>query len=280
MRFFSASLPMALSLLGLAQAGLLEDHGYRRMSSGDIEAVFFADGSGNSQLMDIISFHPWMKMATLYVADDEIEPEHPNKLSLSEIYNALAEEHNRLPSAIDWIVTEVAGDEKIGTMIAEIREGRKLGPNDEVVIIPGDMEWNAILDTDYYMNAALVNRKAIDKVIIRTTSRTMFDKTFDISSMHFHFPGNTFRKPGTEPIASADGTTVSDTMKWEDVWNMEYKKMSKMVWENEEEEALALKDFMSKEDAVEVSSLADLYTSMLRDVEATEESEDAPVSRI
>ncbi|KAL2884934.1 hypothetical protein HOO65_090229 [Ceratocystis lukuohia] len=270
MRFFSVTLPLALSLVSLGQATTLEDNGYLKVSAGSVDGVLFRDPHGRYQLADTISFHPWMKMATIYVADNEMEPEHQNKLGLTEIYTALAEEHKRKPEDVDWIVTEVMGDPEMEDFILGIRKGRGVGPKDEVIITPGQDEWRKIQDTKHYMYAALVNRKAIDKIIITTHQRMVSGVTFDINSFHFYFPSQHFRKPYGKGIGSGAATQKDDKLKWEEVWRKEWSAKWKVdtsngwkvQWSSQEEEMDMYKAIYAAEKKREASSLVDLATQM------------------
>ncbi|KAL1901237.1 hypothetical protein Cpir12675_000603 [Ceratocystis pirilliformis] len=270
MRFFSISLPLALSLVSLSQATILENKGYRKVSAGGVDGVLFRDPYGSYQLADAISFHPWMKMATIYIANNDMEPEHQNKLSLTEIYTALAEEHKRKPEDVDWIVTEVVGDPEMEDFILGIRKGRNVGPKDEVIITPSQHEWKKILDTKHYMYAALVNRKAIDKIIITTHQRTQPGVTFDVSSFHFYFPSWQLRNPYSNDIGSGVATQSDDNLKWAEVWKKEWKAMWKVdmtggwkaQWSNQAEEAAMYKAIYDAEKQQEASSLAGLATQI------------------
>ncbi|KKF93991.1 hypothetical protein CFO_g3649 [Ceratocystis platani] len=151
-------------------------------------------------------------MAALHLADNDIEPKHPNKLGFADIYTSLAEGHNCHPDDVDCIVTEIANDPEKEKFTASMREGRSVGSKEEMTIIPGDKGWNEILRTKYYKYAALFNGKALDKVIVRTHERNLSDVTFDVDTFRFYFPAWDTRMPGGKTLKSADGTQIEDTM--------------------------------------------------------------------
>ncbi|KKF93995.1 hypothetical protein CFO_g3653 [Ceratocystis platani] len=199
MKFLSASLSLVLPLLTFARATIFEDNGYKKVSDRQMDSILFRDGDKDYQM-----------------------PERQNKLSFPDIYYALAKRHKRKPEDIDWIITEVAGDIETEGMILGIREGRKVGLHDEVTVAPNDKEWNDILGTKYYRNAASVSRKEVERVIIRTHKRTLFGDDFDVDSLIFHFPTqeNTNSQEETTP-ESADDTENSNAMGWMDFWKKE-----------------------------------------------------------
>ncbi|KKF92329.1 hypothetical protein CFO_g5318 [Ceratocystis platani] len=285
MRFFATSLPLVLSFLTFARASILEDHGYQKFSSGNTDAVLRPNEDGGYQLLDAISFHPWMKMATIYIANNEIEPKRQNKLDLGEIYAALAQEHNRKPNNVDWVVFEVAEDPEMDISIFEIREGRNASPGDEITIVPGHTEWDAILDTKYYMYASMVNTKAIDKVLIRTVQRTTLGITYNVNSIHFYFPPWPYRNPGDKGFVSAGATKNIDMMKWEEVWKMEWRKKWpgdlengwRVQWCDKEHEERMLRTLFAVEQEQEDSYLVKLDAHM---ASANKGSSNSPASSI
>ncbi|KAL1901238.1 hypothetical protein Cpir12675_000604 [Ceratocystis pirilliformis] len=224
MKFLSASLCLVLPLLTFARATTLENNGYHKVSNRQIDSILYRDGDRDYQLINTIGFHPWMKMATIYVANNDIEPEHENKLSLPDIYADLAKRHKLKPEDVDWIVTEIAGDAEIEATILEIREGRNVGLHDEVTVAPNDKEWNTILGTKYYRNAASVNHKAVERVIIRMHTRTLLGDTFDVDSLMFHFPTQENTNSQEEASESVDNTENGNAMQWMDFWKKECSK--------------------------------------------------------
>ncbi|KKF93997.1 hypothetical protein CFO_g3655 [Ceratocystis platani] len=284
MRFFATSLPLALSLLGLAQATILEDNGYQKVSAGTMDAVLLRDENGDYRLIDAISFHPWMKTATIYAANNDVEPEHQNKLGAAEIYTSLAEEHKRNPKDIDWIIAEVVGDLKMEELISNIRQGRNVKPGDEVTIVPSDKEWKSILDTKYYAFAALVNPKAMEKVIVRTHTRSRNPVPFPVDSFHFYFPGSENGKLEDGSSAPGEDTEKDDGMKWEEICRKEWQKMlrsegymaSKMDWGNEKQQAATFKSLFALEEEQEYSSLLALDAMIAGVISSSRESYAAP----
>ncbi|KAL2884941.1 hypothetical protein HOO65_090236 [Ceratocystis lukuohia] len=287
MKVSLASLPLFLSLLHLAQAATLEDHGYHKISSGDIDAVLSRDKQGNHLVVDSIRFHPLMKMATIYIASNEMEFEHEKKLGLSEIYTALAKEHNREPEEIDWVVTEVTEDQEIEQALREIRKSRNVGPRDDVTIVPRDYEWDEIMDTKYYMHAELVNQRKIDKIILRKHRRIIYNLALDFDSFHFHFSAGQYGEPGDETPASADVTENSEDMTWEEVWKSEWKEkldgkgkmVSKIDWGSEEYQAAIFSGLLGLDEQWEASALMGIDTQVADWMSANKGSNDSPVSR-
>ncbi|KKF93992.1 hypothetical protein CFO_g3650 [Ceratocystis platani] len=270
MKFLLASLQLVSSLASLVQAGVLESNGYRRIVTGDVDSVIYNDDNGVYQLADAIAFHPWMKMATLYMVDNDFQSEGQNKLGLADIYTALAQKHNRKVEDIDWIVTEVVEDAEMDGLIRGLRKGRGVGPTDEISIVAGDEEWNTMLDTKYYMYAALVNPKAIDKIIITTVKRSLYGYTHDMQCIHFYFPSWEYRLPEDKKPPLPDATEKDDKMKWEAIWKKAWKKKWEVEWEHEPriewnsetEESAVLKVLFGVEKNQEFTSLAEMYRTL------------------
>ncbi|KAL2884928.1 hypothetical protein HOO65_090223 [Ceratocystis lukuohia] len=289
MRLFGTSLPFVLSFLSLAQATILEDHGYRKVSAGDIDGVLFLNPNGDYELIDVISFHPFMKMAKIFIAYNGKEPGHQNKLGLGDIYTALAEERKRKPEDIDWIVSEVEDDSEMEDFILDIRNGRNVGPTDEVMIIPGEKEWDSILKTKHYKYASLVNRKELEKIIVRTHYRTIYKTTYEVNSFHFYFPSSEYRDPHGEAPGSTIATQKDDELKWEEVWKKEWMKNLEIGgevgwtihWGSEEQEAAAYRTIYAEEERQEVSSMVGMLDQVKQlDSPENHGGDGAPVSRI
>ncbi|KAL2884946.1 hypothetical protein HOO65_090241 [Ceratocystis lukuohia] len=183
----SALLPLALIFPSFAQANILEDHGYQVITSGSMDYVLFRDQYGQNQLLDMVTFQPLMGVSIIHYADNDKEPEKSDKLGLTEIYNALADERSIDLDEIDWVICEVDKDPEATQFIRQIREGRGLGYTEEVSVLPGDEEWNKIMDTKYFVHAAWVNRKMLSKVIIKSHPREYLRMRFNMDVYYFYF---------------------------------------------------------------------------------------------
>ncbi|KAL2884945.1 hypothetical protein HOO65_090240 [Ceratocystis lukuohia] len=257
MRFLSACLPLALSLLGLAQATEMPP-GYDRWSLGNIDGVTLLDEDKKYHLVEVIRFHPWMKAATIYFVDEDIQPTRGSRLGLAEIYNDLAKERERDPNDIDWIITEVTEDWETDDLIRDIRESRGVGPTDEVVVVPGDPDWDGIFSTKYHKYASLVNHKEIDRVLIRTVQRVT--------------SGGDEGPMSWEEVWEEEWTATQDEgpVSWEEVWKEEWTATQESeevkAWvENQmsaEENDAALEGMLAEEEIEEASSLALMYLSV------------------
>ncbi|KKF92398.1 hypothetical protein CFO_g5249 [Ceratocystis platani] len=256
MRFLSACLPLALSLLGLAQATEMPP-GYDRWSLGNIDSVTLLDEDKKYHLVEVIRFHPWMKAATIYFVDEDIQPTRGSRLGLAESYNDLAKERERDPNDIDWIITEVTEDWETDDLIRDIRESRGVGPTDEVVVVPGDPDWDGIFSTKYHKYASLVNHKEIDRVLIRTVQRVTSGGYRNSECFYFYFPTR----------ETAGGEQDEGLMTWEEVWEEEWTATQESeevkAWvENQmsaEENDAALEGMLAEEETEEASSLALMY---------------------
>ncbi|KAL1901240.1 hypothetical protein Cpir12675_000606 [Ceratocystis pirilliformis] len=267
MRFLSAYLPLALSLLGLAQASMTPP-GYDRFSLGNIDSVLLSDEDKNCHLIEVIMFHPWMKAATIYFVDEDIQPKRGSRLGLTESYNVLAKARERDPKDIDWIITEVTEDWETEDLIRDIRESRGIGPTDEVVVVPGDLDWDAIFGTKYRRYASLVNHKEIDRVLIRTVQRVTSGATLNSECFYFYFPT---RETGSQEDqttpAPAKDKQDEGPMSWEEVWKKEWTDTQEgeetkawvEEWISTEENEAALEGLLAEEEVREALSLSLMY---------------------
>ncbi|KAL2889180.1 hypothetical protein HOO65_030681 [Ceratocystis lukuohia] len=173
MRLLSlSSWSLVLSLIGLVQGGILEDHGYEVQSwDGTLHVVFSPKYYHNIQFLDVIAFRPESKIATIRVANNEKERHHTNKLSLGQIYTALAGVKKLEPDDMRWVILDVNEDLETDKVIDRIRKGRNLKPKQEVRILPGDEEWDTILGTQYYEKVTQVINKPVQKILLRNQDR-------------------------------------------------------------------------------------------------------------
>ncbi|KAL2884940.1 hypothetical protein HOO65_090235 [Ceratocystis lukuohia] len=259
MRFSSASLPLALSLLNLAQGALLEDHGYKKISLEYMDAVLPTNVGAGYRFLDIFAFYPWMDSAVMYTINDHKEPERKGKLSTAEIYNALAKERNINPEKVEWVIFEIDDDKDMVSQIERIRIGRYVDDTDEVVIYPGDMEWDTMRNSQYFKHATQVNQRAVEKIIVRTIKRKVLGQDYQVDCFHFYFP-----TPETKKLEGTASVSVNDRPKdggseWENAWKKELKKMWKVDWESDEAEEKALTDFLSQQEQQEMESFLALH---------------------
>ncbi|KAL1901215.1 hypothetical protein Cpir12675_000581 [Ceratocystis pirilliformis] len=119
-----------------------------------------------TEFLDVISFYPEMKMASIYIANNEEEPDHEDKLSLTEIYIILAGMKNLEPNDMKAVIFDVDEDEKTINIIDNIRRDRNLGPRETVSILPGDKEWDTICGTQYYLKLLQVMSKPVQKILL------------------------------------------------------------------------------------------------------------------
>ncbi|KKF92706.1 hypothetical protein CFO_g4940 [Ceratocystis platani] len=127
-----------------------------------------------------------MGAATIYLANNDMEPESESKLGLKDIYNALAEKRHCQPDDVKWLAFNVMNDEETDKLIRLIRRGRNLG-SQQVRILPSDSEWDMIIKTKYYTQATLVNRRPLDRIVIKTHYRLYEDHIMPIDRIQFSF---------------------------------------------------------------------------------------------
>ncbi|KAL2885561.1 hypothetical protein HOO65_070023 [Ceratocystis lukuohia] len=275
MRFLSVCLPLALSLLKLAQATILEDHGYLVMSASNVDFVLSHNGDRNYQLINILSFHPWINIATIITANNDMEPERENKLGLDEIYTALSAKHGKVPSGVNWVISETNRDLKTDTLISEIRKNRGLDAKADVTVVAGDEEWTTILGTKYYKDAAMVNPKKLEKVAIKTIQRTMFSTTFDVDCFYFNFPERKATETGDQDGGAVD--VEKERMKaWADKWEREWEG----GWNSGKKETPMMKGMFIENEKERDESMEAIYTEIRKLILDIEENKDAPVSMI
>ncbi|KAL2884616.1 hypothetical protein HOO65_100020 [Ceratocystis lukuohia] len=271
MRFFSASLPLALSILSLAQAGIIEDRGYQVRVSGDVDSVLSLDSDREYQLIDIISFHPRMNLATIFIANNDMEAESEKKLSLGQIYTSLAEKRGRNPEDIDWVLAKVDGDIETDVLIRGIRKDREVGPTEDITVRADNKEWKAILDTKYYKDAAAVNNKAVEAILIRTKQEAVLGEMVDINSFYFHFPAKETQNP--------EDDHNDEPIDWVEELKKALKKDEEGSWEDEEDEGAAMRNLFAEEEEQQSESLETLFTEIEDMISETMENDQTPASR-
>ncbi|KAL2884898.1 hypothetical protein HOO65_090193 [Ceratocystis lukuohia] len=158
MKFPFCSLPLALSLLGIAQAGILEDCGYEIETDDSTHSVYSHYYDESSRTLTKIDFYPEGTAAAIQIAKNDEELDHYYKLSLPEIFDALCEKENVEPDDITWLIFDVYKDPDTNNLISDIRDNHNSGL-DDVRIPRGGDEWMEILETKYYKQAMdLINR--------------------------------------------------------------------------------------------------------------------------
>ncbi|KAL1901241.1 hypothetical protein Cpir12675_000607 [Ceratocystis pirilliformis] len=272
----SALLPLALLFPNLAQASILEDHDYQVMRSGTTDYVLFRDEYGQNQLLDMFTIYPLMGVSIIHYADNGKEPEHSEKLGLAEIYNALAEERSINLDEIDWVVCEADKDPEAAQLIRQIRQGRGLVLTEDVSIFPADEEWNKILDTKYFKQAAMVNYKMLSKIIIKSHPHEYLRMNFPMDAFYFYFPKwDAFSEPEStnneEAIDEESELELGDESgnesenEWADEWahrlQEEWKQERAGDQEIEGREGAAKRAVLAGNDR-ELASLAAVYAEV------------------
>ncbi|KAL2885832.1 hypothetical protein HOO65_070294 [Ceratocystis lukuohia] len=148
---------------------VMADHGYDVRTWRDKLLVFSLGYEEDTEFVDIISFYPRCKAAIIETSKNDKEPEHENKLSLTEVYNTLAKRRGAEPNEMRLVVFDVEKeDTETDEVIAEIRRGRNVGTWEEVRILLGEEEWDRILATEYYVKLLQVVNRPVQRIIIRT----------------------------------------------------------------------------------------------------------------
>ncbi|KKF92148.1 hypothetical protein CFO_g5499 [Ceratocystis platani] len=188
MRFSLFSLPLALSLLELAQAGTIEDNGYKLQSWKDSAYMIYSPHYSNSHnILDLFFFYPKAKVANIRIANNQEEAVHEKKLGLAEIYTDLVEMKGLRPDDMEWVVFDVE-DPSTSEVISQIYKGRNIAFDDVVRIFPNDEEWNEIVGTQYYNKMLQVNSKPAQKILLsRQTRSDMWDRPTIVDRIHFSF---------------------------------------------------------------------------------------------
>ncbi|KKF93322.1 hypothetical protein CFO_g4310 [Ceratocystis platani] len=163
----SSLLPAVLSFLGLHQTNLLEEHGYQINTIDHLHMIRSPHIYEGRYFINAIGFTPESQAASIYVANNEREPAHENKLSLAEIYNTLCEKEGLEPETMKWITFDVNNDPETNGIITLIHDTRDIGPMDEVVILPDDIEWDLIVRTEYYPQMQLLTNQSPQRIILR-----------------------------------------------------------------------------------------------------------------
>ncbi|KKF94402.1 hypothetical protein CFO_g3243 [Ceratocystis platani] len=154
-----------------------------------------------------MTFHPNQKAATIYMTKNDDEPDHKNKLSLTEIYNALAKRKGTEPGEMRVVTFEVElADKETNGLISGIRKDRNLGPFEEIKILPGADEWDMIATTQYYAKLLQVVNRPIQKIVIRNRDHFgWLSEVTHINRVSFSLapPENKAPVPGTATEVSA-----------------------------------------------------------------------------
>ncbi|KKF93324.1 hypothetical protein CFO_g4312 [Ceratocystis platani] len=187
-----SSATRALLLSGLAQAGVFEQHGYEVENIGHTHAVFSPQYLKSFVFLDLISFYPETKIAAIYIAKNDQEQIHENKLSLSEIFVSLCQIHDFGSDDMRGLVFDIYEVLEVNRVIDRIRSSRDLGPKEEVEVIPGSSEWDIILDTEYYTRMLQVTNKQGIKILLMSQDRPDWgDSTYSVDRIYFSFLAST-----------------------------------------------------------------------------------------
>ncbi|KAL2884933.1 hypothetical protein HOO65_090228 [Ceratocystis lukuohia] len=237
MRLFSTLLPLALSLLSLSEATILEDNGYRVQTVKHFDGVLAPNEHGDYVLVNWFGFYPSDRAVT-FLANKQWEPERENKLDLHQIYNALAEARKWKPEDLEWVVFDTSRDQPTIELISEIRNNRKLNRMDKVSIKPGDVAWNEIFGTMGFQNAAMIKGSLPDRIFIITTQRTTSDTTYDVDCLCLHFSEP---EASTQEYKTSTSTTDKQTENSGGNQEDEWKGKWSPEWEADDDEGAALR---------------------------------------
>ncbi|KAL2884874.1 hypothetical protein HOO65_090169 [Ceratocystis lukuohia] len=160
-------LSTVLSFLGLYQTSLIEDHGYELKTIDHLHMIRSPHLYDGRDYVNTIGFTPEAKAATIYIANNDLEPIHDDKLSLAQIYNTLCEMEGLEPEDMRWITFDVIDDEETNAAIANIHENRGIDRLDEVEILPSDLEWDPIVRTKYYRLMQMITTQLPQKIYLR-----------------------------------------------------------------------------------------------------------------
>ncbi|KKF97110.1 hypothetical protein CFO_g524 [Ceratocystis platani] len=276
MRFFSVSMPLALSILGLAQAMSLKDHGYYVTGDQTVDAVVSYDMDGELQLIDAFGYNIEKKMVTLFVANNDLEPTRENKLGLGQIYVSLLEGRNQKPEDFNWVITEGGGEEEIKNLIDDIRTARGLDPTSDIEIHANDPEWKSILDTKYYQRAAALNTKPLETILITTAQPDIYEDGSLVDSFYFHFPTKIAENAEGEVPASVDDNQEDEAAAWFDEMSEELKEDLEDEWEDKEDKAALMRELLAEQQDEHVVSLEAVFDGLAESIMASQESEEAP----
>ncbi|KAL2884890.1 hypothetical protein HOO65_090185 [Ceratocystis lukuohia] len=158
---------LALSLLSLSLASGIEDHGYNLKIKDHLYSVFSPHYGNGAACLDAIHFNDYSKVASIFVAKNDQEPEHDNKLSLAEVYTALCEKEGMTANDMHWLTFSVDHGSNTNRIIGLIRQGRKWKNIQEVELLPGDRDWDSIVGTDHYKMMRQLINKPVKKIILK-----------------------------------------------------------------------------------------------------------------
>ncbi|KAL2885835.1 hypothetical protein HOO65_070297 [Ceratocystis lukuohia] len=195
---------------------VLDDKNYEVKTWGNNFLVFSPEYGEGCEFVDVMGFYPKWKVADIETSKNDEEPEHENKLSLTEVYNALAKRRGVEPGEIRLVAFSVEKeDDKTDELIAGIRESRNIDLWGEVRLFPNDEEWNMILATEYYVKLLQVANRPVQRIIIRTRDHVdWWSRVVHTNRIFFSF-GPLERKtpvPGTttEVSATEDDPEIRD----------------------------------------------------------------------
>ncbi|KAL1901239.1 hypothetical protein Cpir12675_000605 [Ceratocystis pirilliformis] len=278
MKLSLASLPLAISPLNLALPSHLEYHGYQVIRSGYIDAVLPRGVDSGYQYLDMFGFYPWMNSVVIYSAEDYKEPERDDKLSMADIYSALAEDRNIKLEGIEWVISEIGDDLSANMLIDSFRRDRDLGYLDEFTIYPGDKEWEAIRDNQHFQRATLIKGRAAAKVLVRNIEQKMLGELYQFVHLHFHFPMLEFKEPeDTASVSVNDNPNDSQGSARKNGWKQELKKLWQFDLESDEADE-ALTTFLAEQYEQEVASLLAMNDQLSRLFPELDEEDDDSIS--
>ncbi|KAL1901217.1 hypothetical protein Cpir12675_000583 [Ceratocystis pirilliformis] len=183
------SLPLALSLLGIAQAVILEEYGYEIETEDSTHSVYSYYYGESSRTLTKIGFYPDGKTVAIQIAKNDEESDHEDKLSLSEIFAALCEKEDAKPDDIIWLVFDVYKDPNTNNLIREIRNNHNSGLDDDVRIRPASDEWMAIAKTQYYKQAMdLINRPPQEILLGHYFQEDILKNEIPTDCIYFNLP--------------------------------------------------------------------------------------------
>ncbi|KKF92331.1 hypothetical protein CFO_g5320 [Ceratocystis platani] len=238
MRFLTTLLPLALSLLSLSQATILDDHGYMVKTLENFDGVFISDENGDPEMVYGIGFYPSDKAVALRIFDNEQESGRKHKLELSQIYNAIAKARGWKREDLEWVVFETSDDQPTMELISDIRNNRKLDSMEHVSIKPGNADWKEIFGTNSFQQAAMIKGSSPDTILIRAIQRTMLEMTYQVDCLCFHFVAPEIGTQEDKESTSATGKQTENSggdreEEWDEKWEPE--------WEAEGEDEAALR---------------------------------------
>ncbi|KKF93553.1 hypothetical protein CFO_g4097 [Ceratocystis platani] len=215
------------------------------------------------KLMNAIGFKPDRGVSTVYIARNDGEPESEHKLGLAEIYNVLAEEEKFKIDDMTWLIFDVDKDPETNRIIAEIRKERKLGPREEARLLPGDKEWDIILDTRYYKMMLQITSKPIKNILLRNTDRPDQEGLYSTDRIHFSFTSS-------DDLTSASGISTKASA----------TDNQPPLADDNEDQSPALKALFAEEDEKSYMLMAAISVTFTDDVLDDEGNTDTSASQL